>query len=168
MGRLPNGPCNAAGCSFRLCPCDWDFWCSTDDMLRHQFNCSGSQAGRMLWNNITNEDVPTEEQCKAMTSVCDGNQGAHGATMQNTTCDDSCYDFCWIKDVGDCADMDDSQIYCVGECMSYCTKTHCEQKPAVWSQCQTSCINKFMLRDTKDINFVDFSMCMSTCTSVPI
>ena len=60
------------------------------------------------------------------------------------------------------------QTFCVGECMSYCTKTHCEEKPAEWSHCQNSCIGKFMEVEKKDINFVDFSMCMSTCTNVPI
>merc|ERR1711907_695985 len=96
------------------CQCDaGDFWCSSDGYLRYTYNCSGTREARALYKNISDPDFPSPADCKALTAVCDATTGAHGVPSGNQTCDDKCYDFCWTKDVGDCADMDDEQIFCV-------------------------------------------------------
>lgn len=69
--------------------------------------------------------------------------------------------------MGDCADMDDEQIFCVGQCMAYCTATNCE-KSADWSPCQKECNAHYMEVPTDKINFVDYSTCMAKCSSVPV
>jgi len=152
------------------CQCEaGDYWCSADDNLRYTYNCSGTEASKALWKNISNSDEPSAASCQALTTTCDVSHGAHGVPAANQTCDDKCYDFCWFpSDVGDCADMDDEQIYCVGSCMDYCTKTHCSETPPRWSRCQTKCIKEHMQQPKDKINFVDYSTCMATCTSVPI
>mmetsp|Transcript_129290 Transcript_129290/g.258161 ORF Transcript_129290/g.258161 Transcript_129290/m.258161 type:complete len:206 (-) Transcript_129290:140-757(-) len=150
------------------CQCEGgDYWCSTDQSLHNVWNCSGSSKARAIWRAISKVDQPSTAQCRRLTKVCDGSTGAHGVPLGNVTCDDSCYDFCWKKDVGDCADMDAAQIFCVGECMAYCVAERC-RKPKQWSSCETSCNAKHMEVPTEKINFVDYAMCMADCAPVPI
>merc|ERR1712046_144257 len=150
------------------CQCEGgDYWCASDGQLRYTYNCSGSVAGKSLWKKITDAgEKPAESDCKALVEVCDGSAGAHGSAIEDSKCEDSCYDFCWKHDVGDCADMDDEQIFCVGECMSYCIGKRCIEPRRQGSSCQTSCAMKHM--EVKEINFVDYSLCMAKCTPVPI
>merc|ERR1711865_41190 len=147
------------------CQCDaGDYWCSPTGDIQYSYNCSGTEAGKQLWNKIVNADTPSHADCAGLQAHCDGAIGAHATPSTNATCDASCVDFCWIRDVGDCADMDDEQIFCVGQCMAYCTAEHCDP-PADWTNCQATYNLKHM---KEEINFVDYSMCMSTCTDVPI
>merc|ERR1712194_514561 len=151
------------------CQCDaGDFWCSPSDDIHLSYNCSGNVAAKQLWSNIVNADVPTHADCADLKTVCDGNTGAYATPSANATCDASCYDFCWQTDVGDCADMDDEQIFCVGSCMNYCSKTHCDATPSSWTPCQDTCNKKHIEVPKEDINFVDYSLCMASCTPVPI
>eukprot|EP00657_Telonema_sp_P-1_P006272 TRINITY_DN2455_c0_g1_i1.p1 TRINITY_DN2455_c0_g1~~TRINITY_DN2455_c0_g1_i1.p1 ORF type:complete len:254 (+),score=58.00 TRINITY_DN2455_c0_g1_i1:103-864(+) len=133
--------------------------------LRFEYNCSGTPAARALWKTISSAENPSPANCQALSSTCDGATGAHGAYGANKTCDDDCYNFCWKQDVGDCADMDDDQTFCVGQCMNYCTQDRCQRR-FNWSTCQQGCIAKHMNNGRP--NFVDFSLCMGDCTPVPI
>ena len=66
--------------------------------------------------------------------------------------------------MGDCADMDDSQIFCVYECMNWCaTAKSCGDTHRVWTPCETACQDKFMIGD--EILFVDYAMCMADACS---
>ena len=148
------------------CECDaGDYWCATDGFLRWTLNCSASDEAQASWKAVVNADTPTTAQCEAVTMLCDGQAGAHGTPLKNATCDDSCYDWCWRKPAGDCADDDDSQMYCVGSCMAYCVSNQCEQ-PMVWSPCQESCAKAHM--EAVPPVFIDYSNCMAKCTPVPV
>eukprot|EP00930_Biecheleria_cincta_P006525 TRINITY_DN10754_c0_g1_i1.p1 TRINITY_DN10754_c0_g1~~TRINITY_DN10754_c0_g1_i1.p1 ORF type:complete len:211 (-),score=28.70 TRINITY_DN10754_c0_g1_i1:75-644(-) len=150
------------------CQCDGaTYWCTTTSYLRWTYNCSGSQEGRELWKKISGNEAPSKKDCHNMATRCDGNSGAHASSAANRTCDDSCYDFCWKKPVGDCADDDDAQIFCVGQCMAYCTATKCagSSRPAGRSECQKHCSSKHM--ETGAPDFVSYSNCMGECAPVP-
>merc|ERR1712216_155896 len=101
-----------------------------------------------------------------MKATCDGRLGAHGQPSTNSTCDDSCYDFCWRQDVGDCADDDDVQAFCVGQCMFFCVNENCRDRPMPWTRCQQHCNAEHMHRSNP--NFIDYSNCMAKCTPVPV
>ena len=75
------------------CQCDaGDYWCSSDDMLRQNFNCSGSAEGRALWENITkSEDDPSPAVCDTVAHTC----LPQPLPARNATCDSDCYSFCW-------------------------------------------------------------------------
>merc|ERR1711998_361263 len=120
-------------------------------MLRYQYNCSGTTLAKAVWSNISNADTPTEAMCQDMRKECDGKVGAHGSAVHNQTCDDDCYSYCWKKDVGDCADMDDEQIFCVAQCMQYCVNTNCYKTKPSWSTCQATCNTKHM--QVSSVNF---------------
>tara|TARA_B110000208_G_C11470783_1_gene322061 strand:- start:61 stop:588 length:528 start_codon:yes stop_codon:yes gene_type:complete len=149
------------------CRCDaGDYWCSTTDKLRINLNCSGSTKGHGLWETLINlDDGPTQKICKEMIETCE----IMPQPAPNRTCDDSCYDFCWIQDVGDCADDDDSQTLCVSACNQWCVAKHCNvTTPVHGSFCAKDCSLKFMEVDVKDINFISFANCMSNCTTTPV
>eukprot|EP00658_Telonema_sp_P-2_P053968 TRINITY_DN4278_c0_g1_i3.p1 TRINITY_DN4278_c0_g1~~TRINITY_DN4278_c0_g1_i3.p1 ORF type:complete len:275 (+),score=54.65 TRINITY_DN4278_c0_g1_i3:266-1090(+) len=63
--------------------------------------------------------------------------------------------------------MDDNQIWCVGECMSYCVNKHCQETPVQPTSCEQSCGRRHM-EGQGGPNFVDYSMCMAGCTTVPV
>merc|ERR1712196_321875 len=140
------------------CQCDGgSYWCDGGDRMRETFNCSGSENGRQAWQSLSGSDKP---DCTLLKS-CE----RQPIKSTNATCDDSCYDFCWKQDVGDCADMDDDQTFCVSQCMQYCTSTKkCNPHPIKWTPCQVACASNYMEVPKENISFVDYSMCMGKCT----
>ena len=151
-----------------LCQCDaGDYWCSKSNVLRVNYNCSSTKREKFIYNKILMaDDGPTTEQCNSMMNTCI----QQPPTASNHTCDDSCYNFCWIQDVGDCADDDDSQTLCVSLCQDWCVRHRCGTT-TVWSNnmCERDCSNKYMNVVKKDdINFVDYTNCMAECTPVPV
>lgn len=151
------------------CQCEGgDYWCASDGYLHYTYNCSGSDAGKALWQKISDAEKPAMSDCEALVEVCDDSAGAHGIPIKDKKCEDNCYDFCWKHDVGDCADMDDEQIFCVGECMSYCIGKNCMEPQKQGSSCQKACGTTHMEDPAEQINFVDYSLCMASCTPVPI
>ena len=148
------------------CQCEaGDFWCSTQDILRTNFNCSGSKKTIHLYNAISNVDQPTRKECELMEQECI----MMPKPAENGTCDNSCFDFCWKTDVGDCADDDDSQILCVSNCQQWCVANRCNQPtPFTNSECYRKCSKKSMEVDDDDINFIDFSNCVNECTTTPV
>ena len=139
--------------------------CSSGDTLKENFNCSGSDAAKHVWKNITDAQVNDDKlHCELLVNCV---TSPSDEAKKDPDCVDSCYDFCWKTDVGDCSDMDDSQIYCVYECMNWCiAEKSCGDTPRSWTPCEEACSNKFM--KSKEILFVDYSMCMADCTPVPI
>jgi len=133
--------------------------------LKQNFNCSAGNA-KLVWKNITDAQVNDDHlHCELLKSACEVSPSPKAET--DPQCVDSCYDFCWKTDVGDCADMDDSQIYCVYECMNWCVaEKSCGGTSRSWTPCEEACSEKFM--KAKEILFVDYSMCMADCTPVPI
>jgi hypothetical protein len=160
VGRVSAVPSPAPAPSGGSCVCDaGDYWCAVDGHLRRNFNCSGSPDGHALWDKLN--DDPTDTDCLALATICEAQPPAKPS---NASCDDDCYDFCWLTDVGDCADMDDEQTFCVSMCQDYCLAARCGARPLL--TCEASCGGQFM---SDDINFVDYSMCVAAnCTAVPI
>ena len=144
------------------CQCDaGDYWCSRDDTLRVNFNCSGQNSTIGLWDKIQNEDDPTPEDCANIESRC----LQQPATASNATCDDECYRWAWVKDVGDCADDDDSQTFCVSLAQEWCVAHKCGAKnPWDSNKCAHVCSEQFMDVREDEINFIDYSNCMRKCT----
>ena len=123
---------------------------------------------KFIYNKILMaDDGPTTELCNSMMNTCI----QQPPTASNHTCDDSCYNFCWIQDVGDCADDDNSQTLCVSlQCQDWCVRDRCGST-TVWSNnmCEHDCSNKYMnVVEKDDINFVDYTNCMAECTPVPV
>lgn len=149
------------------CQCDaGDYWCSKSDVLRVNFNCSSTSEQKSIYNTISSsDDGPTTEQCKSMMDKCI----QQPQTATDLTCDDTCYKFCWVQDVGDCSDDDDSQTLCVSLCQDWCVRKRCETK-TTWSDnnCESVCSKKFMEVKEDDINFVDYTNCLAECSTVPV
>jgi len=144
------------------CQCETgDYWCSMDDRLRETYNCSGSDSAIDLYNSISGEEDP--ENCDMLGKLCD----IQPIPSKNATCNDECYDWCWRKPVGDCADMDDEQIFCVSQCMNYCVIEFCTDAHP-WDDCQERCGSDFMDITTAGFNFIDYAICMGKCSPVPI
>eukprot|EP00750_Incisomonas_marina_P033118 INCI9573.2.p1 GENE.INCI9573.2~~INCI9573.2.p1 ORF type:complete len:386 (+),score=54.05 INCI9573.2:103-1260(+) len=148
------------------CQCDGgDYWCSLDGYLRRNYNCSGNDDAKSYWKKISNLDNPSTADCQALSDHCELQPPIDAA---NSTCDNSCYDFCWKTDVGDCSDFDDENSFCVSLCQDYCLASRCGTRPL--TPCEASCGDSHM-KDTGpfSINFVDYSLCIAAnCTSVPI
>ena len=150
------------------CQCEYgDLWCASNGYLNVTFNCSGTPEGKALWKTITDQemnDATDKESCEKLQQVC----VSQPQLKANDTCVRGCHNWCWIQDVGDCADDDDSQIFCVHECMKYCTtERRCgDAGPETWTPCEKQCGENFM--ESNDINFIEYSMCMADCTPVPI
>ena len=147
------------------CQCDdGDFWCSDTNVLKTNYNCSIQQS---IYNTILNSDEgPTTKQCQAMAQDCI----QQPAPITNQTCSNDCYNFCWIQDVGDCADDDDSQTLCVSLCQDWCVRDKCGARTP-WSnnQCEHACAAKYMDVQEADISFVDYTECMANkCTTTPV
>ncbi len=143
------------------CECDaGDYWCAANGYLRRNFNCSGSADGQALWKKLNGERFPTHDDCFALSTSCELQPPA---LTNNVTCDNECYDFCWKTDVGDCADFDDANAFCVSMCQDYCLAAHCGTRPL--QTCEEECGQQFMVNT---IDFVQYSMCVATnCTDVP-
>eukprot|EP00938_MAST-03A_sp_MAST-3A-sp1_P001626 g1626.t1 len=150
------------------CQCEYgDFWCSSDDTLKQTFNCSGTPAAKRAWKNITDAQVNDDHLHCDLLKDCVRFPDAAAMKGTGPVCVDSCYDFCWKTDVGDCADMDDSQIFCVYECMNWCVGAKdCGDTHSVSTPCENACSDKFMIGS--ETLFVDYAMCMADCTPVPI
>jgi hypothetical protein len=146
------------------CQCDaGDYWCSSSGTLRVNYNCSGQQMGVGLWDRIINEDQPTDTDCRGVLKHC----LQQPATAANRTCDDECYSWAWVKDVGDCADDDDSQTLCVSLAQEWCVTHRCgSADPWEGNGCASTCGLKFMQEG--DESFVDFTNCMSKCTPTKV
>ena len=151
--------------SLGKCQCEQgSYWCASDDTLKFTYNCSGTENTKSVWSKIKGEDA-TQALCTAMKELCDPKNGAHGLPLHNKACDSNCYDQCWRKDVGDCSDDDDNQIFCVGQCMAFCSANKCGQ-PKQWSPCQERCNRAHM--ELQPVNFIDYANCMAKCSSVPV
>ena len=70
--------------------------------------------------------------------------------------------------MGDCADFDDEQSFCVSMCQDYCGADQCQTREP--RPCEVSCGSKDMRdRGPYTIDFVKYSMCVAAnCTSTPI
>jgi predicted GH43/DUF377 family glycosyl hydrolase len=149
-----------------------DYWVSDDGYLRRNYNCSGTASARNIWKILNNEGkhaiaqyVHSNDACTKIKSECILQPPQF---IQNSSCDDSCYDFCWKKDVGDCADFDDEQSLCVSLCQDYCVATRCGSRSL--STCERSCGDRYMVdRGPYSIDFVNYALCISVnCTTVPV
>lgn len=148
------------------CQCDaGDYWCGADSYLRRNYNCSGSDKGKSTWEKLSGEDQPTKEDCALIADHCDVQPPP---LQSNSTCDDDCYDFCWKTDVGDCADFDDENSFCVSLCQDYCLAKSCGAREL--TPCEQDCGDSYMTdKGPYSIDFVSYSMCIANnCTSVPI
>ena len=153
-----------AGASAAACQCDaGDYWCSRSGSLRVNYNCSGQKTGIALWNKIVNEDQPSLTDCTSVYEHC----LQQPPTAANLTCDDECYAWAWVQDVGDCADDDDTQTLCVSLAQEWCVTNHCGS-PNPWegNGCANTCGENFMQRGNE--SFVDFTNCMSKCTPTKV
>lgn len=65
--------------------------------LRRNYNCSASENGTALWTRLSSADQPSKSDCASLQHEC---QVQPPPLTTNVTCDDSCYDFCWVTDVG--------------------------------------------------------------------
>lgn len=138
--------------------------CSSDGYLKVTYNCSGTSEGKLAWKNVTDAESNDDSPDCSLLQACVQQPAAEA--LQDKECSDGCYDFCWKQDVGDCADDDDSQIFCVYECMQWCTSERkCGGYDRKWSDCEMKCGSSFM-QDGKE-NFVDYTMCMADCSPVP-
>ena len=147
------------------CQCDaGSYWCSSDDTLRHNYNCSSNKPAVAAWMTINKDDTDDDSNrhCNLL-KACEP-QPAKSATP-NATCSAECYDYCWLTDTGDCADWDDDQTFCVTMCQAWCVHTRCEAAPSPWSDCEEVCADRHMVG--LDPSSGDYAFCMAKCPAVP-
>ena len=110
------------------CQCDAGNFCATDGYLKHTFDCresvNGKPATACQQAIVDGAEGSNQTICKCLASSCGRSQPL--VDDKNKTCDDLCYDACWMnKGISpvqwDCADDDDSQAGCVYGCMRQCT-----------------------------------------------